>query len=161
VKEALWSARYIFGLTTEAQYYSTFQFREYNVYDQVEAVAYLSTRANPTDELFVLGHESIINYLSGLKPPTRFVFSLPLFRLGPFLHEYRAEALAQLDRVKPRYVVKGASYGWSKFPEFGSWLDSHYQLAKSFGHLALYERRTGPEISSIRTRTQEIIDRAR
>ena len=107
VKETLWTARYILGLTTEAEYYSKFQFREYNVSDQVEAVTYLSTRANAADQLFVLGHEAIINYLSGLKPPTRFIFSLPLFAGGPFFDGYRSEALAQLHTAKPRYVIKG------------------------------------------------------
>jgi 4-amino-4-deoxy-L-arabinose transferase-like glycosyltransferase len=141
-KETLWTAQYILGLTTEAQYYSKFQFREYNVSDQVEAETYLSTQSNPADQLFVLGHESIINYLTGLKPPTRFIFSLPLFAQGPFLHEYRSEALVELARAKPRYVIKGTSHGWSKFPEFESWLDSHYQRTRSFGYLDLYERRT-------------------
>jgi 4-amino-4-deoxy-L-arabinose transferase-like glycosyltransferase len=140
VKETLWTARYIFGLITEAQYYSKFQFREYNVNDQLEAVAYLSARAHSADQLFVLGHETIINYLSGLKPPTRFIFSLPLFAQGPFLQAYRLEALDRLERAQPRYVIKGAPYGWSKFPEFESWLDSRYKHAKSFGYLDLYER---------------------
>jgi 4-amino-4-deoxy-L-arabinose transferase-like glycosyltransferase len=154
VEEALWTARHILGLTTGAQYYSKFQFRLYNVNDQVEAVTYLSTRANPTDQLFILGHESIINYLSGLKPPTRFIFSLPLFDPGPFLHQYRLEALDQLDRTKPRYVIIGTPFVGSKsdtidnFPEFGTLLESRYRYTKSFGYLDLYERRTEPETSS-------------
>jgi cytochrome b561 len=147
MKETSWTARNILGLTTRAQYYSKFQFREYNVNDPVEAVTYLSTRADPADQLFVLGHESIINYLSGLKPATRFIFSLPLFARGPFLHDYRVEALDQLDRKRPRYVIKGTQYGSSKFPEFGSWLDWHYQCTKSFGNLDLYERRTASQSS--------------
>jgi hypothetical protein len=151
-KETLWTTQYILGLTTKAEYYSKFQFREYNVGDQVEAETYLSAQANSTDQLFVLGHETIINYLSGLKPPTRFIFSLPLFAQGPFLHEYRSEALTELDRAKPRYVIKGASYGWSEFPRFGSWLDSHYQPRRSFGYLDLYERRT--QADSTRSHTQ-------
>jgi 4-amino-4-deoxy-L-arabinose transferase-like glycosyltransferase len=146
-KETLWTAQHMLGLTTDAQYYSKFQFREYNVNDQLEAVTYLSTQANPADELFILGHETIINYLSGLKPPTRFIFSLPLFDPGPFLHQYRLEALDQLDRVKPRYIIIGTPFVGSKsktignFPEFGTLLDSRYRYAKSLGYLDLYERR--------------------
>jgi 4-amino-4-deoxy-L-arabinose transferase-like glycosyltransferase len=143
-KEMLWTTQYLLGLTTEAKYYLRFQFREYNVNDQAEAAIYLSTQASPTDKLFVLGHEAIINYLSDLRPPTRFIFSLPLFAQGPFLHAYRSEALTALDKAKPRYVIKGVSYGWSKFPEFETWIDTHYQYTRSFGYLDLYELRTLP-----------------
>jgi hypothetical protein len=147
VIETFWTARHIFGLTTETKYYSNFQFREYNANDQVEAVTYLSAQAAPGDRLFVLGHEPIINYLSGLEPPTRFIFSLPLFEPGPFLHQYRLEALDQLDRTKPRYAILGTPFAGSKsatvddFPEFGALLGARYRYAKSFGYLDLYERR--------------------
>ena len=146
-KETLWTAQHILGLTTDAQYYSKFQFREYNANDQVEAATYLSIQANPADQLFILGHEFIINYLSGLKPPTRFIFSLPLFDPGPFLHQYRLEALDQIERAKPRYVIIGTPFVGGKsgtmdnFPEFRTLLDWRYRYAKSFGYLDLYERR--------------------
>ena len=155
-KEMSWTAQYVLGLTTEAQYYSNFQFRLYDVNDQVEAATYLSRRASPADELFVFGHEAIINYLSGLKPPTRFIFLLPLFDPGPFLHQYRVEALVQLYKAKPRYVIIGTQHGplastksaksasIDNFPEFRTLLDLRYQFTKSFGYMDLYEKRTEP-----------------
>jgi hypothetical protein len=155
VTETFWTARHIFGLTTETKYYSNFQFREYNANDQVEAVMYLSAQADLGDRLFVLGHEPIINYLSGLEPPTRFIFSLPLFEPGPFLHQYRLETLDQLEKTKPRYVIVGTPFAESKsatiddFPEFGALLGARYRYAKSFGYLDLYEHRPEADTSSV------------
>lgn len=76
----------------------------------MQAVKYLRTHSNAGDEIFVWGREAIINYIAELGSPSRFVFSLPLTKPGPFLNQYRSEALDALKTKKPRFIIIGTPY---------------------------------------------------
>jgi hypothetical protein len=145
VQETWLTVRHIFNSVSTDDYYGSF-FHAYNARDVLHISAYLRTHSKAGDRLFVWGHEATVIYLSGLSSATRFVFSLPLAAPGPFLEQYRSEAIHVLQSQRPRYIVTGAPFEVEDkaeflqgFPELERILRSHYELVTRFGRLELFE----------------------
>ena len=88
--------------------------------------------------LFVLGGiESVIHILTGLKSPSRFVYSWFLFTTErsetKIAAKYRNELLNDLVHKKPRYILLiGPLNAYNKFNHIYEFVENNYQLAKTF-----------------------------
>ncbi|TAM81930.1 MAG: hypothetical protein EPN47_11040 [Acidobacteria bacterium] len=70
----------------------------------LRVVDYLERHPAPADGVYVWGNEPLIYFLSGHRPPTRFVWNLPL--IAPWrLPGWRRELLHQLNSARPRYII--------------------------------------------------------
>ena len=102
--------------------------------DVLRVVDFLKRHPAPADGVYVWGNEPLIYYLSGHRPPARFVWNLPL--IAPWrLPGWRQELVRRLTRVRPRYIIvarRDEVHGLS-----GTWLDSALAL-QSFPALANY-----------------------
>lgn len=105
--------------------------------DVLRVVDYIRRHPAPANGVYVWGNEPLIYYLSGHRPPVRFVWNLPL--IAPWgLPGWRRELVRRLTRVRPRYIIVARDdevHGLS-----GTYEDSA-QALQSFPALADYLRR--------------------
>ena len=119
-----------------AQFYSNYSWpgAAEDFRDVLRVVDYLRRHPAPAEGVYVWGNEPLIYYLSGHRPPVRFVWNLPL--IAPWgLPGWRQELVRRLTRVPPRYVIVARDdevHGLS-----GTWQDSA-QALQSFPALADY-----------------------
>jgi hypothetical protein len=125
--------------------------------DDMTAAAYIRERTSPDDTVAVYGNNAGINFLSGRRNPTRFVFALPLTQGGQDSPrtKYRHEYMMALHRNRPVYLVVGVPWGAltkdkavQDFPEFQTFLDESYQLERRIGSLELFHLKPLPHRSA-------------
>jgi hypothetical protein len=145
------------------QYYAAHVAGIYRPGDDLQAAAYIRERTGPADTVAVFGNDAGINFLSGRRNPTRFVFSLPLHQgaRSSYRAAYRREYIQGLHRNHPAYFVIGV--GWSDmtkdqalgdFPELQHFLADDYRLDTHIGGLDLYQwKALSRRISSAGNRT--------
>jgi hypothetical protein len=124
----------------------------------LRVVDYLKRHPAPADGVYVWGNEPLIYYLSGHRPPARFVWNLPL--IAPWrLPGWRQELVRRLTEVRPRYIVvarrdevHGLSGTWQDsaqalrgFPALADYLRHFYQPCKDDGTFEIYCRAPGAE----------------
>jgi hypothetical protein len=143
---------------------------------ELEALArHLRARAEPSDGLFVWGMHARLHLDTGLAPPGRFVFALPLAVPGRLAERFRAEEARAFAARPPRFVLYTAAPGapaappplgapapppsagrllWDgralvpRFSELHARLRARYRRAARFGRLVLLERRAGRRLES-------------
>ena len=72
--------------------------------DVLRVVDYLKRHPGPANGVYVWGNEPLIYYLSGHRPPVRFVWNLPL--IAPWrLTGWRRELVRQLSGTRPGYII--------------------------------------------------------
>ena len=74
-----------------------------NVTDKV--AAYLREHSQAGDTVQVWGYETILNFLSNRRSPTRFVLRFPLSQPGKFRQMWREQFLREIRSHQPLYVV--------------------------------------------------------
>lgn len=124
--------------------------------DVLRVVDYLKRRPAPASGVYVWGNEPLIYYLSGYRPPVRFVWNLPL--IAPWrLPGWRRELVCQLTQARPRYIivanhdeVHDLSGTWQDsaqtlrdFPELNNYLRTFYQPCEDDGTFEIYCRAQG------------------
>lgn len=102
--------------------------------DVMRVVDYLKRHPEPSNGVYVWGNEPLIYYLSGHRPPVRFVWNLAL--IAPWrLPGWRREAVRRLAEARPRYIV--VARGDEVHDLSGTWQDSA-QALREFPALDAY-----------------------
>lgn len=73
--------------------------------ESVEVADFISANSGPQDEVFIFGSEPQILFYARRKTPSRYIYSYPL--VTPFADtlERQREALADVERAAPRFIV--------------------------------------------------------
>ena len=133
--------KYWSGQKSSQWYYNQFNAfpeHEYSFASDYLVSEFLKANANREDMLFVMGGiESVIHILTGLKSPSRFVYSWFLFTTErsetKIAAKYRNELLNDLVNKKPKYILLvGPLNSYSKFNQIYEFVEYNYQLAKTF-----------------------------
>lgn len=121
--------------------------------DAMRVIGYFKRHPSPPTGVYIWGNEPLIYYLSGHRPPTRFVWNLPL--IAPWrLPGWRQEMIRQLSESHPRFVivarddeVHDISYTHldseevlRAFPALDDYLRSFYQPCKDYETFEVYCR---------------------
>lgn len=125
-----------------------------NLGDQLQVIDSLRRLAVPGDALFVWGTSPLIYYLTGLRPPTRFVSNLALIsRWGP--KQWRDELVRDLEKSPPAFVVvergdnapeitfanlDSAQY-LAIYPSLSDLISRSYTVAVEFRGFVVYRRK--------------------
>jgi hypothetical protein len=127
----------------------------------LRVVDYLKRHPAPAEGVYVWGNEPLIYYLSGHRPPFRFVWNLPL--IAPWgLPGWRQELVRQLNTARPRYIivarddeVHGLSGTWQdsaqalqSFPALANYIGNHYQPCEDDVTFEIYCRVPGAETTT-------------
>lgn len=75
--------------------------------DEEEVARWIRERTSPTDTIYVVGAEPVIYLLAERYSPTRHFFYVWLAPAFERAFGHTAEALADLERARPRYIVLG------------------------------------------------------
>jgi len=120
---------------------------------QFEVIHYLEKHAKPSDGVFVWGSNSLIYYLSGHLPPTRFVSNLGIVSLWA-QPSWREEMVRDLRNAEPRFIVvtRGDalptityvnldSEAYLKvYPKLDRLITESYRPVADFGSFVIYDR---------------------
>jgi hypothetical protein len=127
---------------------------------QLETVHYLKQNLRPGEGVFLWGAHSLIYYLSGSRPLTRFVSNLGLMSTwSP--PSWREELLRDLEKSPPRFIVVARgdqlpsitytlldSEQYLKvFPRLNGFIQDHYSPVADFNSFVVY-RRASPASNS-------------
>ena len=146
-----------------AQFYSSYSWpgAAEDFHDVLRLVDYLQHHPTPAEGVYVWGNEPLIYYLSGHRPPVRFVWNLPL--IAPWgLPGWRQELVRRLTRVMPCYIivarddeVHGLSGTWQdsaqalqSFPALADFLRNFYRPCKDEVTFEIYCRAPGAETAT-------------
>ncbi|HEX5410237.1 MAG TPA: glycosyltransferase family 39 protein [Terriglobia bacterium] len=127
--------------------------------DVLRVVDYLRCHAAPANGVYVWGNEPLIYYLSGHRPPVRFVWNLAL--IAPWrLSGWRRELIGQLTQARPRYIIvakrdevhdlsgnyQDSEHALRDFPELSAYIHNFYQPCEDEVTFEIYCR--GPSAVS-------------
>jgi hypothetical protein len=119
---------------------------------QLETVRYLKQNLRPGEEVFLWGAHCLIYYLSGSRPPTRFVSNLALVSTwSP--PSWRVELVRDLENSPPRFIVVARgdelpsitytqldSEQYLKvFPRLDGFISSNYSPVADFDSFVIYQ----------------------
>lgn len=119
----------------------------------VQAARYVSACTRPGDPIFIWGFEPAVYLLSDRRPPTRFLFSLPVTSpLSP--PSWRKEFLSTIRTRPPELflVVRNDPVPWASgladdsaaqlrsWPELSTWLAAHYREETRIEDFTIYRR---------------------
>lgn len=122
----------------------------------LRVVDYLKRHPAPANGVYVWGNEPLIYYLSGHRPPVRFVWNLPL--IAPWrLPGWRQELVHRLAEVQPRYIVvarndevhdlsgtwQDSTQALQTFPALNHYLHSFYRPCEDDVTFQIYCRAAG------------------
>jgi hypothetical protein len=119
-------------------HFNAYPAHEYSFASDYLVSEFLRKNANPTDKLFVLGGiESVIHVLTGLKCPSRFVYSWHLFTTERSHTEiaarYRTELLNDLENKIPKYIVSiGPLDNYRRHTDIHGFVKNNYKLIQTF-----------------------------
>jgi hypothetical protein len=126
---------------------------------QLETIRYLRQNLRPGEGVFLWGAHCLIYYLSGSRPPTRFVSNLGLVSTwSP--PSWRQELVRDLEHSPPRFIVVARgdelpSITYTEldseqylrvFPRLASFISSRYSPVADFDSFVIY-RRVMPDLS--------------
>lgn len=125
----------------------------------VDAVARLvRERTRPEERVLVFCLDQAINFLSGRRPPTRFLYDYPLTLeapgYGPLRERFRAEFLRDLRAAPPRMIVtargdanpiepEDSLTALQRFEAFATFVRERYRPAATVGNYVVLERHDG------------------
>jgi hypothetical protein len=85
--------------------------------ESVEIARFLRERAAPGDRVAVIGSEPQIYFLSGLRAATSYMYVYPMMEPQPYARAMQEDFIAQVERVKPRFLVLvNVDASWSRRP---------------------------------------------
>jgi len=120
---------------------------------QLETVRYLNQNLRPGEGVFLWGAHCLIYYLSGSRPPTRFVSNLGLVSTwSP--PSWREELVRDLEKSPPRFIVVArgdelpsitytaldSEQYLRVFPKLDRFIRDHYSPAADFESFVVYGR---------------------
>ena len=126
-----------------ARFYARYPspFSDDDLGDQMGTISLLGEQGAGRDGLYVWGHYPLIYYLTGLRPPTRFVSDFPLSQ-GWGLPGWRQEFIGDLKKSPPEFVVVARKHFFPKpFPELDEFISGYYSSFAPFPHLVVYRRK--------------------
>ena len=121
--------------------------------DKMQVIHYLGQHHSPGDGLYIWGIPCLVYYLTGARPPTRFVVNYPLISpWGP--PAWREELLRDLKRSPPAFIVVARrdeaplntltpldSEQYLKlFPALDAFISSLYRKVADFRDFVIYQR---------------------
>ncbi|MDR3765345.1 MAG: glycosyltransferase family 39 protein [Acidobacteriota bacterium] len=121
---------------------------------QIEVLDYLRQNARPEDKVFLWGSNSLVYFISGHEPPTRFPLNLGLIsRWSP--PEWLPEAAQQVERAAPTYFIvtrgdqlRTITYSdldseqfLQSFPALRDYLAQEYVPVRHMKNFEIYRRR--------------------
>ena len=100
----------------------------------------LRTKTDPSDTVLVWGHETLVNFESDRRSPTRFVIDGPLSADRPNAGERRREFMRDLTTDPPRFIVavsndrnplepEDSATSLRRFPELAAFVAERYTTA--------------------------------
>jgi hypothetical protein len=119
-------------------------------------VDYLKRHPAPAACVYVWGNEPLIYFLSGHRPPVRFVWNLPL--IAPWrLPGWRQELVRRLNETRPRYIIvarhdevhdlsgtwQDSAQALQSFPALADYLHNFYQPCEDDVSFEIYCRAPG------------------
>jgi 4-amino-4-deoxy-L-arabinose transferase-like glycosyltransferase len=136
----------IFALTQLRHYRNTFT--TYRLVGHPEAIAYVEERTSRDDTVLLWGAETAVNFFSGRRSPTEYVYQYPLFTEG-YTNDQMVEAfLEDILENKPRLIIdaQDATMPFLSFPtssprsrSMANNVRSAYQSAGTLNSWIVYE----------------------
>jgi hypothetical protein len=139
------------------------EYRNETVFDFTESydvAEYIRARTRPDDRIQIWGDESLVYYLADRRAASRFQSARPLVTRTPgkgliqAQRQWRAEFLADVERLKPVYVavVREDNWWWAPeeqtseqllndLPEWKEVIEQMYALEKTIGRFLIYRIR--------------------
>jgi hypothetical protein len=126
---------------------------------EFQTIDYLQRNAKPSDPIYVWSYKCQIYYLTGHRPPTRFVSNLGIISLWS-LPSWRGELMRDLRNARPRFIVVArgdelhaltyvnldSDQYLKTFPELDSFITTNYKAAADFDAFVVYRRiERGPD----------------
>ncbi len=127
---------------------------------QMAVINYLKKHSVPGDKVYIWGTAPLVNFLTQRETPSRFVSNMPLMSSwGPA--RWRKELMRGLKRNPPRFIVVarndniiGVTFTWDdseqwlkRFPEFRSFLTTHYQSVLHLWTFEIYCLKSSQELT--------------
>ncbi len=122
----------------------------------LRVVAYLKEHPGAENSVYVWGNEPLIYFLSGYRPPVRFVWNLAL--IAPWrLPGWRRELVFQLNKTGPHYIIvarddeihglsgtfQDSAHALRDFPALANYLHNFYQPCEDDVTFEIYCRTPG------------------
>jgi 4-amino-4-deoxy-L-arabinose transferase-like glycosyltransferase len=100
-----WPVRYLTGGMSCAVFTERYdKYGDFSLLADKEVAAFVRERTAPDDRIFIWGFEPLIYSLSGRRPASRFIYTVPLVTdWSP--SEWRRELMRELERNRPRAIV--------------------------------------------------------
>ena len=149
--------RYLTGGEDQLAYEDRFVAGEFVAGESERVAEFLRLRNVPGDSLYIWGFRPEIYYLSGLNPPTRFIFQFPLVA-DWYPPEWRTENVDILWAALPPYVlilqvdympwVTGSEEDSNTllqlYTELNDWLIYNYERETRIGNFFIWRRKLQP-----------------
>ena len=133
--------------------YPATRFLVENLGGQMQVVQALRQGSSPGDGVFVWGTDPLIYYLTGRRPPTRFLSNI--FLMGPWSPQaWREELVHDLGKSPPAFIVvaRHDNFGitltsldseqyLSIYPSLAHFIAASYDLTATFPDFVLYRRK--------------------
>jgi len=149
--------RYLTGGEDRMTYEDRFVAGEFVAGESARVADYLRQRNAPGDSLYVWGFRPEIYYLSGLNPPTRFIFQFPLVA-DWYPLEWRQENVDLLWAALPPYVLilqvdympwvtgseEDSNTLLQSYTDLNDWLIYNYERETQIGNFFIWRRKLQP-----------------
>jgi len=136
--------------------YPAMRFLVENLGGQLQVIQALRQSSAPGDGVFVWGTDPLIYYLTGRRPPTRFVSNLGL--VSPWCPPaWREELVRALEKSPPAFIVVAQhdSFGitytpldseqyLSVYPRLARFISGSYDFMATFPDFVVYRRKPSP-----------------
>jgi 4-amino-4-deoxy-L-arabinose transferase-like glycosyltransferase len=148
---------YLTGQEDQATYYGRFQAGEFVAEESLRVAEFLQERVVRGDSLYIWGFRPEVYYLSGLNPPTRFIFQFPL--VGEWYPPaWRDENVEILWAALPPYalVLQVDYMPWvtgsdadsntllQSYTALNDWLIFNYEPETQIGNFFVWRRKSLP-----------------
>jgi hypothetical protein len=136
--------------------YPAMRFLVENLGGQMQVIQALRQVSSPGDGVFVWGTDPLIYYLTGRRPPTRFLSNI--FLMGPWSPPaWREELVHDLGKSPPAFIVVAQHDNFgitltpldseqylSVYPSLAHFISASYDFMAEFPDFVIYRRKPGP-----------------
>jgi len=106
---------------------------------------YIKEHTTESDTIAVIGSEPQIYFYSNRLPATGFIYTYPLAETQPYSAEMQKEMIAEIERVKPKYVVLvNSTFSWGKsFDTVKNLLDWYLKFIQQYETVGVIDLNPG------------------